>query len=193
VNKQAKQVTSEDLRTWLADLDANEAPIIAAIQSGAVQVTTAKSFSDLADRAKKCNDYAKAYADAELRLDDEQTKRILYQNTAYYLLKAFEGIARKSPQIIEIMNLLGIMDGKELGAKQIASLALSGNLGKVIQNGREVVAGLDVNWLKLIQIGDIADDMKRMNLPLEGYDTLLEILNTLQTQPKIHGGDDTKG
>lgn len=123
-----QSITGEQLREWLKDVTSNQEAIITAVKSGDITLSTTAAFSQIVDKAKKCNEYAKAYADAELKYEGEMQMRILYQNTAYYILKAFEGVAQQSPKILEIMQMLGVTEGKELGPKQFASLALSGNI-----------------------------------------------------------------
>lgn len=186
--------SSEELRGWLQNLDkGGTANLIEALRQGRVKVTTAAGFNEMAALAKssksnevlaaKTRQYAEEYARDRARLADENAvltqQKVVCQNTIYYLLKAFEGVAANADKIVETTEMIGIgEDGKMPGMMNVMG-SLVANWKKIYTNGTIVVNAFDGTWLRRIDLPALQELMSEMQLDLSGYDRLTDLLHTL--------------
>ena len=174
-------VATDQLTTWLKNLDRHGDTLLTAIREGRVKVTTTARFSQLAGRLRE---NARAYADAAFKVSELTTQKVILTNTIYYLLKSCERIAGHADKIGELMAVLPL--GEALDAKTILGILLDGKKREtLIDNGKLLTGAFEGSWLGRIEVNDLAPILAEAGIDFTSYAHLVEVLKKhLPEEPK---------
>ncbi len=174
-------VATDQLTTWLKDMDRHGNTLLTAIREGRVKATTTAGFSQLAGRLRE---NARAYADEAFKVSELTAQKVILTNTIYYLLKSCERIAGHADKIGELMAVLPL--GEALDAKTILGILMDGKKrDTLIDNGKLLAGAFEGSWLGRIEVNDLAPILAEAGIDFTAYAHLVDVLKKhLPEEPK---------
>lgn len=169
---QSASISSDQLKTWLADLEEYAPQVLSAVRRGELILMTRSV-------AESARNMARKYTDATLDLAALTTQKVALLNALFYLMKSIEGIALKADKILHLLQVLGI--GEEVDKFKLMS-ALAVNFSLVMETKNDILNAFDASWLARIDISGLAPLLAETGLDMTPYQQLPALIQKFQPQ-----------
>jgi len=158
------------INDWLQNIPANKEHIIAAIISEDVVLTSKKGFEKI--RQTKRDDTKKIF-ELSGRVGELTAENAVLLNTLVSVLFAFNGVAAKGPEILDLVKAAGIekgMTGFQFGMKLMSNPGL---MKKLVEGGKGVIDAFDPKPLSRIDGEALLPILNNVGFDFSAYNTLI--------------------